>query len=265
MTFKVTNYPPGAFTWADAVSTDQAKSRTFYAGLMGWQPDEVPMGDGMTYTMFKQDGENICGLGPMMADQQAQGTPSYWNNYVAVDDVDSIVSKITAAGGTVIMPPMDVFDSGRMLVIQDPTGAMLGLWQARNHHGSGLVNIPGAVTWNELTTPNPQQAMDFYRQVFGWSYEKMDGVEYYTVSNKGRPNGGIMPPAEGMEAMPPNWAVYFSIENIDETVTRAAQLGGKVLTPVMDAGGIGRFAFIADPTGAVAGFIQNDQPLPWSD
>ena len=140
-----------------ALRSMPAKAKPFYAELMGWEIEDVPMGEGMFYTMYKSDGEHVAGLSQMQPEMQSQGMPSHWSSYVTVDDVDALAGKVTELGGTVISEPFDVFDSGRMMVLQDPTGAIVCLWQAKNHIGSGLVNTPGAMTWNELTTNDPKK------------------------------------------------------------------------------------------------------------
>ena len=261
--FKVDKYPHGLFSWADGSSTDAAKSKAFYTTLMGWTFDDIPMGDGQFYTMFKYDGEYICGIAQMQAEMQAQGIPSHWSSYVNVDDADAIASKVTGLGGTVLVEPMDVFESGRMAFLQDPTGAQVGLWQPKQHKGAGLVNTPGAMTWNELTTTDVPAAKDFYAGLFGWTYDKMPDMEYYVVMNGKRPNGGIMPTPEAMAGMPPVWTVYFSVADIEKTVKTAKSAGGKVMGGVMDAGDIGRMAVITDPTGMAAMFMQSKNPQPW--
>ena len=90
----------------------------------------------------------------------------------------------------VIYGPEDVFDSGRMLIIQDPTGAALNLWQPYNNIGAKIVNTVGAMCWNELWTTDVAAAKDFYQAVFAWEYH-FDGI-YTSISNRGRANGGML-------------------------------------------------------------------------
>lgn len=261
--FKVDKYPHGLFSWADGQSTDIAKSKTFYTAVMGWTFEDLPVTETIAYTMFSFDGEQVAGMGPMQAEIQAQGVPSHWTSYVNVDDVDALAPKITELGGKIIMPAMDVMDSGRMLLLQDPTGATLGLWQPKQHKGAGLVNTPGAMTWNELTTTDMQAARDFYGGLFDWTFEKMPNMEYYLIRNGKRANGGIMPTPEAAQGMPPVWTVYFSVADIDQAVEKAKAAGGTVMGGIMDAGETGRFAIITDPTGMAAAFIQSKNPDPW--
>jgi len=257
--FKVTKYPHGTFSWADCGSTDPAKSKAFYTALMGWAAEDLPLGENMFYSMLKQDGLNVAGLGPLMT----EGMPSVWTNYVSVDSADAVAEKAKALGGTVIMEPMDVFDSGRMAVIQDPTGAVFGVWQPINHIGASLVNTPGAMTWNELTTRDVDKAKDFYTHLFGWTVDVDEASGYVTFNNNGRPNAGVMQMDANWGEMPPVWTAYFSVADVDATIAKVEPNGGKVLMGKMDAGGIGWFAVIADPTGAVCSLIQLKEPQPW--
>jgi hypothetical protein len=262
--YTVTKYPHGTFSWADLSSTDAAKSKAFYTELMGWTTSDIPIGEGMVYTMFKKDGCDVAAMSQMMPDMQQQGVPSFWSNYVTVDDVDAMAEKVKALGGSVLVEPFDVFDSGRMLVLQDPTGASLSLWQARNHIGAGLVNTVGAMCWNELSTRDAAKAQDFYTKLFGWEFTKDPAQEFYHYfTNNGRANGGIMQMDERWGDAPPHWMVYFTVADIDQTVAKVPGLGGKVHVPVTPAGTIGRFSVVGDPTGAVCTFIQLTEPEIW--
>ncbi|MCA9915861.1 MAG: VOC family protein, partial [Anaerolineae bacterium] len=182
--FTVTKYPHGTFCWADCASTDATSAKTFYENVMGWTSYDLPLGDGMFYTMFQKDGKTVAGFSQMQPQLQAQGTPSYWSNYVNVEDVDALVGKVKELGGTIIAEPMDVFEEGRMIVLQDPTGAMLSLWQAKNHIGSSLVNTPGSITWNELSTRDAAKAKEFYGSLLGWQFNVDDASGYTDITNQ---------------------------------------------------------------------------------
>ena len=128
------------------------------------------------------------------------GVPPHWNTYVTVADVDATAAQVPGAGGTVMMPPFDVMDAGRMSVIADPTGAMLCLWQAKNNIGASLVNEHGTLSWEELMTPDVPAATAFYTKIFGWEAVpvEMPGMEYTELKLNGRSIGGAMkPPMDG--------------------------------------------------------------------
>lgn len=247
------SYPPGTPSWVDLGSSDLPASKAFYCALFGWEVvDGGPDSGG--YDMFQKQDKNVAGLGPLMAQNQ----PPAWTTYVSVEDADATTAKVTAAGGTVLVAPMDVLDVGRMAVFLDPTGAAIALWQPRAHHGADLANEPGTFTWNELQTRDVEAAKAFYRSVFGWgAHTSEDGLMPYTEWKRGEDSvGGMMEmPDEVPPQIPAYWLVYFAVEDCDATVTKAAGLGGTTLMPPMDVTP-GRFAVLSDPTGAVFAVIK---------
>ena len=255
--YTVTKYPHGTFCWADNVSTDSEAAKPFYMDLFGWEIDEMPVGGGMSYTMFKQDGAYTAALSGMRPDLQAQGIPSHWSCYVAVEDVDALMEVVTENGGSIIVEPMEVFESGRLAFIQDPTGAQLGLWQARNHIGAGIVNTAGAMCWNELVTADAATARAFYSALFSWEYEGDD--HYIQIRNGGRSNGGIIQ----MDTMIPCWMVYYHVADIDAGIQRVTELGGAITVGKHEIPGGGWWSVVADPAGAHFYIIQVLKPDPW--
>lgn len=249
---EVKRYPAGTFSWVDLATTDAAAAKAFYTRLFGWEAHDSPAGPDMVYTMFTLNGKSVAGLYEMGAERRDQGIPPHWLSYVTVDDIEAAAEKVSALGGTVVAPPMDVMESGRMAMIQDPTGAPFALWQAGQHIGAALVNIPGTFSWNELATTDVERAGAFYGGLFGWEVTKddMPTGPYYTVSNQGRMAGGMLQMTEEWGDTPPNWAVYFSVEDCDATVQRARELGGMNLMEPFEIPNVGRFAVMQDPQGA---------------
>src|SRR5918998_1846178 len=181
-------YEPGTFCWVDLATTDPAGAKTFYGELFGWEAEDMPAGEAGTYTMLRLDGDYVCGLYEMDAARSEQGAPPSWLSYVSVDDADATAARARELGGTVYGEAFDVLDAGRMAVIQDPTGAVLGAWQPRGHIGASRVNDPGCFTWNELQTRDSETAADFYAALFGWETEpvEQDGnLVYVTIENAG--------------------------------------------------------------------------------
>ncbi len=111
----------------------------------------------------------------------------------------------------------------------------------------------GAFSWSELTTPDPQAALAFYGQLFGWTSENMDmGTGAYHVVKVGDGSvGGVMAPPPGAEGMPAMWGVYVTVDDVDATAARCVEVGGKVLMPAMEVQSVGRMAVLQDPQGAV--------------
>ena len=255
----VKSYPQGTFSWSDLMTTDAAGAREFYTGLFGWTPIDNPIPGGGVYTMLQQDGKDVTALSQMGAEQMAQGMPSAWNSYISVDDVDAMSAKVTELGGTVMMPPMDVMDVGRMSMIQDPSGGFVMLWQAKAHVGASLFNVPNSMGWNELLTHDPDKAKAFFTGLFGWEVVTEDSG-YTMWMNNGRPNGGLLKMHEEWGDAPTHWMVYFSVADCAATAAKATELGGTVMVPPTDAGEVGVFSVIQDPQGAIFTAIKLNQP-----
>ena len=210
----VKQYPDGTFSWVDLGTTDTEAAKQFYGGLFGWSFLDIPVGPDSFYSMAQIEGYNVAGVGPLDPSLQEQGVPPIWSAYVKHDDVDAVATRAASAGGTVMMPPMDVMDSGRMTMIQDPTGAVFGVWQPDQHIGAQLVNIPNTLTWNELQTSDVGAAREFYHAVFDWNYA-VDANNYVVCKVGERTQAGMMKIADDWGDVPPNWTNYFLVADID--------------------------------------------------
>ena len=159
-----TSYTPGTPSWIDLGSPDTAATAAFYGTLFGWEVAMDPRPEAGGYGLFTLHGHNVAGVGPQMnADM-----PPFWAVYVTVADADASLATAAELGGTVIAGPMDVFDAGRMGVIQDPVGSFISVWQPDQHIGASLVNEPGTFAWNELATTDVATARSFYTGLFDW-------------------------------------------------------------------------------------------------
>ena len=198
------------------------------------------------------------------ADERSAGFPPHWLSYLSVESADRISALATELGGTVVAPPFDVMEHGRMAVIQDPTGGVVALWEPRNHPGASLLGEPGALCWNELCTRDPVQAGSFYTDLLGWSRETMPmpGFEYTVFKRGDQPAGGMMAIQPEWGDMRPHWEIYFAVTDCDATAGSAAKLGGSVLSPPADIPGVGRFAVLRDPQGAIFSVLAAAAPTP---
>lgn len=246
-----TQYTPGTFSWADVSTTDQPAAKEFYIGLFGWEADDRPVGEGVSYSMMREDGKSVAAVSPQPPQQREAGVPPLWNSYITVESADDAAAKATELGATVHAPPFDVMDAGRMAVIQDPQGAFFMVWEPRSNIGAQLVNGPGRLSWNELASPDVDASAKFYGDLFGWSTQDMEGMpqRYVVVQNGGRANGGIRELSPD-EQTPPSWLVYLGIDDIDAGLTRVEELGGTKLAGPIDIG-IAKIGVVQDPQGAV--------------
>jgi predicted enzyme related to lactoylglutathione lyase len=247
--------PPGVFGWVDLMTTDVPTCKAFYGELFGWTSVDMPMGPDYAYTQFFKDGKVVAGVGPMPPGGPQM--PVVWSSYVMVDDADAVLAGVPGAGGLVIAPVMDIPSQGRMAMIADPSGAVVGLWQPMEHTGAELFNAPGSLTWNELQTRDLGAAMAFYADVFGWTWSEGPGDTGYQMGStpvpdaEPRMNCGAMAMPPGVpDEVPSFWAVYFAVEDCDTSLALAESLGGTVFLPGMDMGP-GRFGGVTDPTGGM--------------
>lgn len=115
----------------------------------------------------------------------------------------------------------------------------------------------GAVSWNELMTTDVDGAKKFYSDLFGWKFEDMPTEEmiYSVVQTNEDGIGGIMPMPKEAPPMPPFWGIYVTVDEVDKTVEKASTMGATVTVPPRDIEGVGRFAVLQDPQGAIISVI----------
>jgi len=248
----VDKHLPGSFSWAELGTSDTKAAKGFYGGLFGWTPNDMPMGPDQVYTMFEIGGKPVGAMYSLDKNMREMGIPPHWMLYVTVTNADETAARISAHGGKLMKEPFDVFDAGRMAVIQDPTGAAFCLWQANKHIGAQRIDEVNTLCWSELLTTDKPKALEFYSKLFGWTMKTnpSDPNQYTEFSNQGKPIGGIMQIRKEMGNMPSNWAPYFMVASVDDSAAKAKQSGGTLRMPPTDIPNTGRFASIADPQGA---------------
>jgi len=110
----------------------------------------------------------------------------------------------------------------------------------------------GHFVWRELHTPDPPKSLAFLGEVLGYRSQPVPmpgGGTYNMLSIGGKPAGGLM--RSPLEGVPPAWSLCVSVADVDASLAKALDAGGKVLAPPMDVEGMGRYGTIADPTGGV--------------
>jgi uncharacterized protein len=269
-------YPAGVPCWVDTGQPDPEAAVTFYAGLFGWEfEDRMPADAAQRYYVARLRGRDVAAVGSQS--DRPPPTP-VWKSYVWVDSAEETVAKANAAGGHALAEPFDVGDAGRMAVIADPDGAVLCVWQAKEHRGAQLVNEPGTWNFSGLNTNDVAGARDFYGAVFGWQADPIDlgqgesnmwrlpgygdylekrdpGLRSRVADNGAPPGfedvvGWLMPLNSTAPDSAPHWSVTFAVDDADVAAAKAAELGGTVLAPPMDAPYV-RFTVLRDPQGAV--------------
>lgn len=239
-------YPPGAFCWAELSTGDLAAAKAFYTALMGWTYVDRELADGSTYAFAMVRGQRVAGL------HAALRPTSAWLDYVAVEDVAVAAERVRKAQGRVVIGPLQIAELGSMAIIEGPSGERLALWEAGTHGGSGLYRDPGARCWAELTTNDLRSAAEFYPAVFGWQQvsQPMGPLEYTSFLVDGEPVAGMLAESEDWAALRPRWTLYLTVDDCAAAVSRARDAGAELRSPPTEIPGIGRFATLADPSGA---------------
>jgi predicted enzyme related to lactoylglutathione lyase len=265
-------YMPGVPCWVDTSQPDPEAAVAFYGGLFGWDFEDVmPEGSAGRYFIARLHGGDVAAVGS----QPESGPPTAaWNTYVWVDSADEAASHVLEAGGRVLADPFDVMDAGRMATFADPEGAAFCVWQAKQHKGAQVVNEPGSLNFNGLSTRDVAGAKSFYGSLFGWQPLSLGGgVEMWRLPGYGRfleqgdpdlreriaASGGpkgfedvvatIDPIAQDQPDALARWSVTFAVDDADATAAKAAELGGEVTVAPFDAPWV-RMAVITDPQGA---------------
>ncbi|HEX6207294.1 MAG TPA: VOC family protein, partial [Actinomycetota bacterium] len=212
-----TEYAPGAFCWVDLSTDDLEGAARFYGQLLGWQAEIEPGAGGGSYAVFLIAGRRAAG--------GFHGKRIEWLSYVSVEDVDASAARADDLGADVIAGPRDVDGLGRVAYLADPMGARFGVWQPGSTHGAEVVNVPGALTWNDLVCEGLETAQGFYGELFGWTFQDAPGdpVAYSVILNGERSNGGIMVVPE----TPAHWRPYFVVGGADAAAARIGELGGR--------------------------------------
>jgi predicted enzyme related to lactoylglutathione lyase len=249
----IEKHAPGEFCWVELGTTDQAAATDFYAKIFGWSSKNTPIGPNEVYTIFQLAGRDTAAGYKLRPDQLSRGVPPHWILYLAVDSADATAARAQQLGGRVLAVPFDVFDAGRMAVLQDPTGAVFSLWQPNKNRGTGITASHGTLCWADLSTPDQARAGQFYSDLFGWQIMKEDedpAHNYWHIKNGEEFIGGIPPASHHQPGVPAHWLAYFTVSDCDATATAAKSLGAKLYMPPTDFENVGRISVIADPQGA---------------
>jgi uncharacterized protein len=241
-------YTPGTFCWADLGTADHEAAARFYGGLFGWVPESRPVPGGGLYTVMRLDGKEVAAL--------REGPPA-WLSYVSVEDAEASVARLRELGGMVVDGPTDVGTAGRMALVQDPQGALLAFWQPGDHIGAALVNEIGAMVWQHLSTADVAAARDWYTELFGWSWEELEGAGgWWNARNRDGWLAGSAGdlPAEGV---PSNWQVTFRVEDVAASCARVEELGGATILSRTETP-VGGIAVVRDPDGAPFAFFDGE-------
>ncbi|MFI8771054.1 VOC family protein [Gordonia sp. NPDC062954] len=258
--------PIGAPIWFDLMSSDPDKAAEFYGALFGWEA-EAANPDFAGYRNFLKNGKRVAGCGPVM---DPSGPSDIWSVYLHSADPAATVAAVEKAGGSMMVPPMDVGDMGTMMVATDSAGAVIGWWKPNTHPGFLEWGTHGTPYWFECQSKDYKKSIEFYTDVIGARIEEVGtggdpdavGPDFYGQVFVGESSySGIMDASKLFPAEVPSfWQVYITVDDVDATVKQVESLGGGVMMAGEETP-YGTLAAVTDPFGAV--FCLGHPPAGW--
>jgi len=253
----VPDYPYGSPCWVDLLVSDVPRAKAFYTDLFGW---EWLSGDPATggYTMALLDGHPVAGISRR---PDAAPVPSQWTTYLRVGDIAVAARAINAYGGRTLGRPVSLGALSRTLIAVDPGGCYFGVWEPGDLPGSGVLDEPGSLTWNELLTRDYDRVQGF-NAVFGHEFtdETEPGGPRWATAHTGDGN-----PAYGLaeiddawpRQIPAHWVASFAAHDVAPGISRAVDLGATVLKGPSD-GPFGVGAVLSGLEGEVFSLLVPD-------
>jgi len=256
------NQLEGKIIWHDLITDKPELTKKFYQELFGWQFEELTLAGGLfgkvNYTLIRHNGKLIGG----MIDQtklQVDKDISQWVVLMSVADINKAVDEVKSSGGTVFSPATDLGDRGKIAIVADPQGALLGFLQTKQGDPEdGKVIVDGDFLWNELWTDNVDKATEFYQRIAEYDVDDRNiksantsDKNYRLLKTKNKPRVGVL--TNPVENLTPIWVSYLRIKDaksLDALVDKVEGLSGEILLAPQDRAIGGRVAFIAGPSGA---------------
>jgi predicted enzyme related to lactoylglutathione lyase len=240
----------GQFVWYELTTPDIDAALKFYPRFTGWGTQRFDK----DYVMWTSGGVPIAGIFHLGDEMRERGVPPNWMPYVETNSVDATANQAKSLGGQVIAGPQEIPGTGRFAVIQDPQGAVFGIYKsARPSNAWDGTPVVGRFSWHELMTTDHVKAAEFYRALFGWEKNgemDMGGGNMYRLFGKGQQMyGGMFDRLPEMAEMHPFWLCYINVRDVGKAVAIATKAGAMVIRPQMDIPG-GSIAILGDPQGA---------------
>jgi len=257
----------GTPCWTELSVDDVEVAKAFYGPLLGWSFERSPSAPALVLATV--DGVEAAGISEIHEDLMRSpssdlGRPTGWLTYFATGNLGATAEAVQQHDGQILLPPQPVGTRGHRAVACDPTGAPFGLWQARDAIGIAHVRAAGCFIWDDLRSPDPQGAREFYTAVFGFHTEPLPpemgaGNSYQTFAHPDEPGplGGIGP-MMGEDDSAPYWLVYFQVRDIITALEFVESTGGRIEKRHFDSP-FGRMAAIRDPQGSRFWIMQPSQ------
>ncbi|MGH8138914.1 MAG: VOC family protein [Steroidobacteraceae bacterium] len=250
----------GRFIWHELMTTDPDAASAFYSNLVPWktQPSGMP-----SYTIWMSGKSRAGGL-MALPHGDASGTPPHWIIYIGTPDVDGTVQAAQRLGGKVLKGAADIPNVGRFAVLSDPQGAAFALFTPApgSSDGASPAGGVGEFTWHELATTDPDSALRFYSELFGWS--KGAGHDmgamgvYQLITHGGQDAGGVYKARDA--STPPSWLSYVRVADAAKAASTAKAGGGRVLHGPIEVPGGSWIVMLLDPQGGAFAVVEAPKP-----
>ncbi len=244
---------PGKFVWADLVTDDVIGARKFYAKLFGWKFQDLG-----AYSIGYRQEEPICGMFQRERPKDRSAEPR-WFSYISVPSVGKTERAVKQAGGRVLAPAKRMPKRGEQAVFADAEGAVFGVVKSSSGDPPDYLAEPGDWIWIQLLSRDAKKASEFYGSVAGYeAIAVTDGEKQneFVLTSEGYARATVRTIASNDSSVKPTWLPYIRVNNVQETLTEAKKLGGKVLIQPNPKMLGGKVAVIADPTGAAMGLME---------
>ena len=219
--------------------------------------------------LMNNRGMPIIGLGERIPEYS--DLPLQWMPHIQVADVAASVERALGLGGSELMHGKDDDGTSQWAVLLDPNGAAFGIIPvvspelmpqpddtAARDTGKGV----GCIAWLDLTVADASAALDFYRQVVGWSVQNVDMedggdtyADYNMLGDDGSPAAGVCH-ARGVNlGLPAIWVIYLPVGDLAESLRRVQEEGGTIIKATKGGDGAYASAVIQDPVGACLALV----------
>jgi len=245
----------GRFVWHELMTTDTDGASDFYSHIVPWKAQDSGM---PSYTLWMSGKYRAAGL--MALPEEDSSAPPHWIIYIGTPDVDATVEAAEKLGGKVLKGASDIPNVGRFAVLSDPQGAAFAVFTPLPASDDDVPpgGAVGDFTWHELSTTDPDAALAFYSELFGWSkgaaHDMGEMGVYQLVSHDGQDVGGVFKARDN--SIPPSWLSYVRVADAAKAAGAAKTAGGRILNGPMEVPGGSWIVQIEDPQGGAFAVVE---------
>ncbi len=240
---------PGKLIWMDLLTDDVGKASAFYEGMFGWEAEVLEWED-KTYAIMSMNGRPLAGI---FHREEAENNDFHgsWIPYLSVANLDDTINIASEMGGQILMDA-DLPDRGRQAIYVDNQGALVGFMESSTGDPDDFLAEYGEFLWKQLWVDDIPSAMEFYNKTTGLEEladESYANVYSHLLVSGATFRGSVMELPEGFKAKP-GWLAFVRVENVDNAVAKAKELGGSLYVEPDEDVVKGRMAIIKDVMGA---------------